>query len=179
MDENKIVISYPSFDKMGLESDLFKDLEVISLEETLITLIKEATSEILISSPFLEPDTIKGIINILIKKAYDGVNVKILIREINNRKESILKLIDEIDSNNLNKKFEIKEYHYYKENKVFSSIHAKFLISDKKLAYVGSGELRYNSFKKNLEIGLIAKGDKVITLRKIFYNLWEVSKEIK
>lgn len=181
--KEKIVISFPNFDKFGLNSELEDNNNIITLENSIINLIKKSTKTLDICSPFMEVGTIKQIIDLLIKKSYDGVNVRILVREMftidSKRIEDIKDLVRFIKRKKLDSNFEIRDYHYFKDNKVYSSIHAKFIISDNKYAYVGSGELRYNSIKKNLEIGVLIKGDKIITLNKIFENIWRTSKQLK
>ena len=52
------------------------------------------------------------------------------------------------------------------------------IVCDYEYAYVGSGELRRNSFDKNFEIGVILEGGKAYQLGKIFDKLFSVSAEI-
>jgi len=73
---------------------------------------------------------------------------------------------------------QIRNYHYNSYNYVNSSTHAKFIVCDEKVACVGSGELRKNSFEKNFELGVITNGIKAKQLDIIFNELFSVSKEI-
>jgi phosphatidylserine/phosphatidylglycerophosphate/cardiolipin synthase-like enzyme len=47
-------------------------------------------------------------------------------------------------------------------------------------AYVGSGELRYNSFNKNFELGVIINNTKIVKeLRYIFEILFSRSQQLR
>ena len=75
------------------------------------------------------------------------------------------------------KQVKFKEYHF-QQHKVQSSTHAKLLISDGCGAYIGSGEIRKNSFDVNFEMGVILKGDIVRDIEKIFDFMYETAKII-
>jgi len=52
------------------------------------------------------------------------------------------------------------------------------IVCDYEHAYVGSGELRKNSFDKNFEVGIVLKGEKAFQLGIIFDRLFSVSASI-
>ena len=52
------------------------------------------------------------------------------------------------------------------------------MIIDKKTVYIGSGEIRKNSFMKNFELGITVKGTLARDVSKIFDYLILVSEEI-
>lgn len=178
----KMVLTLPPFNKYGIESklgDLISDKN--NLKKSFMALFKKASSNIYICSPFLEYTGIEPFINILISKAKQGVNIKVLSRQIkknnhNTRYKQIEKLKKHFIENDC--KINIRNYYYQHENRLASSTHAKMIIVDKYLAYIGSGELRQNSYNKNLEVGLIIRGEKAEKLGELFEYMFEISEEI-
>jgi phosphatidylserine/phosphatidylglycerophosphate/cardiolipin synthase-like enzyme len=51
---------------------------------------------------------------------------------------------------------------------IISSTHAKLIIADYDLAYIGSAELRRNSLVTNFEIGCLIRGSQVFGICEVF-----------
>lgn len=173
----KILVSLPSFNFFGLESELNSlNVPFYSMKDEFKSLFENAEKTIYICSPFLEFKGINEFLTILISKAKSGVDIKIISREINkskNKFNEIKKIYNEF--NDKNAKVEIRDYYYESNFRLASSVHAKLIISDNKLAYIGSGELRENSFEKNFESGVIIDGIKAQQIGLIFEKLFSLS----
>ncbi len=173
----KILVSLPSFNYFGLESELNSlNVPFYNMNIEFKNLFENSTNTIYICSPFLEFNGIKEFLPILISKSKSDVDIKIISREINKSKKKfneIKKIYNQF--NNENAKVEIRDYYYESNNRLASSIHAKLIISDNKLAYIGSGELQKNSFEKNFESGVIIDGIKAQQIGLIFEKIFSLS----
>lgn len=173
----KILVSLPSFNFFGLESELSSlNVPFYNMKDEFKSLFEDAEKTIYICSPFLEFKGINEFLTLLISKAKSGVNIKIISREINkskNKFNEIKKIYNEF--NDKNAKVEIRDYYYESNSRLASSVHAKLIISDNKLAYIGSGELRDNSFEKNFESGVVIDGIKAQQIGLIFEKLFLLS----
>ena len=186
--KNVIAISIPPFHKSTLTIKMKEEgIEFIQLYDLFSQLIKKANKSIKICSPFFDLKNLMEFQNLLIKKATEGVEVQVLTRELNDgtsgdtqRKKSLKKFRERLISPQLKKNIFIKNYHFEDENKkVLSSIHSKIIIIDGREAYIGSGELRANSFIKNFELGLSIDDEiKVRSIETIFDTLFLIAKKI-
>jgi phosphatidylserine/phosphatidylglycerophosphate/cardiolipin synthase-like enzyme len=178
----RITLTLPPYDFYGLKSHLTNfNIQINSIKDEIKKLFEEANKSIYICSPFLELNGIDEFMPILTSKCKKGVDIKIISRQINkndynNRNDEIKSILNNFKDKNCNIK--IRNYHYQSQKFIESSNHAKFVISDKKNAYVGSGELRKNSFEKNFELGVILNGDQVRSLSIIFEYLFSVSSDV-
>jgi len=182
--KKKMVLALPPYNQFGMKDFLEKNkISFLSLEEALIQVIDSAEKELRISSPFMQIDTVPEIRKMLVKKAYYGVKILILVRQSfikdDKRKLNILKdFLNEFEKSNCRKNISIKDYHYSSKPYVQSSTHAKFVIADQKMIYLGSGELRHNSMHKNFEAGILDGSNLASDMSKLFDKLFEESKEI-
>jgi len=178
----KIVISLPPYNIFGLETELRQlDFPINTLKEEFQKLFEKAKHSIYICSPFLEYNGFNIYIPTLISKVKSGVDIKIITRQISNtdldtRYEQIERIRKTFEKKNA--PISIRSYHFSRERSVVSSTHAKVIVCDYEYAYVGSGELRRNSFEKNFEVGVILKGEQAYQLGKIFDKLFSVSTDI-
>jgi len=178
----KILISLPPYNIFGLGTELSQlDFPVNTLKEEFQKLFENANHSIYICSPFLEYDGFDTYLPTLLSKAKDGVDIKIIARQISDTDPDTrygqIKRIQKIFGEK-NAPIYIRNYHFFKERGIVSSTHAKMIVCDYEYAYVGSGELRKNSFDKNFEVGVILKGEKAFQLGKIFDKLFSVSVNI-
>jgi len=184
IDSTRICATFPPFNTSGLINQM-KDhqIQMNSLVDEFNYLFSRAKSTIKICSPFLEYNGFNFFKEVLIKKAKMDVKIKILSRQIklnekNTRYFDIEKLYKVFDEKGLKKKIEIRNYYYQSKERLTSSIHAKLIIIDDNLAYIGSGEIRKNSFEKNLELGVIISGSKVTELSLLFDKLFSKSEVV-
>jgi len=178
----QICVSFPPFDIYGLESKISQhNMNFDTLKNSFHRLFNSATKTIGICSPFLEYNGIDDFLPVLLKKAKEGVKIQILSRQIsdkdpNNRYNQILDVKKVFNDHKL--PISIRNYHYYLNGKIASSTHAKIVVIDSLYAYVGSGEIRKNSFEKNFEIGIIVDGEEARKIGIIFNDLYSVSEEL-
>jgi len=179
----KIVVSLPPYNIFGLERELkLLNFPINTMKEEFQKLFERANHSIYICSPFLEYNGFDIYLPILLSKAKTGVDIKIVSRQIgvadpNSRYKQINK-IQRIFKENM-ASISIRNYHFFQEKMISSSIHAKMIISDYEYAYIGSGELRKNSFDKNFEVGVILKGEQAHQLGKIFEKIFSVSASVR
>jgi len=184
--ELKICLTLPAFNIHGLTDFLTKkQVEINALKKEFEDLFRHATNSIKICSPFLDWKGYQHFHDILLPKAKNKVKIQILTREINknenpNRYKTLKRVFNLYSSEGLEDSIDIRNYYFQTEEKrLASSIHAKLIIVDNNKAYIGSGEIRENSFTKNLEIGVILKGEKVQELAFVFDNLFSKSEVIE
>ncbi len=185
-DSSNLCFTFPPFDKFGILNHLKdKGLTIRTLKEEFLNLFLEAKSSIKICSPFLEWNGFKYFKDVLMLKARDKVKIDILSRQIQllekgSRFEDVKQIYKFFKLNHVEKNISIRNYYYNKEDKrLASSIHAKTIIIDETKAYIGSGEIRKNSFEKNFELGLILSGKKVKEIRILFDSIFSRSEIIK
>lgn len=184
-DTTRLCITFPPFNTSSLLSHM-KTHSIImnSLLDEFTNLFSRATFSIKICSPFLEYDGFEYFKDLLIQKAKQRVSIQILSRQIKlgekfTRYDDIKEVYNCFLREGVESFLNIRNYYYQsKDNKLVSGIHAKLIIIDDTLAYIGSGEVRKNSFERNLEIGVILTGSKVSELSMIFNKLFSKSEVI-
>jgi phosphatidylserine/phosphatidylglycerophosphate/cardiolipin synthase-like enzyme len=172
-DEITVVISSPRTKELSF-ANLKKRNELMDIRDCFIYIIESAKKELRICSPFME----KNIINVfpefktLIANLLNrGVSITILSRELFGKRANKLDWIVEIAKQTGNLELlKVIDYHHTDADtdRVFSSTHAKLLIADQDIAYLGSAELRQNSLSANFEVGCMIKGDSVHEICETF-----------
>lgn len=178
----RIALTLPPFDTIGIESGIRRSGgEFKSIREEILCLIEGAEEKIEICSPFIQyKGFLDDVYSTLKRKLSENVEVRIIARQIekndpDTRYYDVKRLYNEYFKNESG--FEIRNYHYEK-HRVMSSTHAKFMVVDGESAYVGSGELRRNSFEKNFEIGVVFEGTQAEELSYLFKELFKVSRKV-
>ena len=181
----EICMTLPPFNIIGLTNFLNNQkIKLNTLLKEFEILFSSARKNIKICSPFIEWNGFEYFRDLLILKATKGIQIEILSREIsqrigNPRNSDMLKIYKSFENEGLADQIKIRNYYFLtEENRLASSIHSKLIVIDGKIAYVGSGEIRKNSFEKNLEIGLILRGEKVKELELIFDSIFSRSEVI-
>lgn len=146
------------------------DFGMDQITSQLLELCREADSEILITSPFLERGGVDWLFPGLEGALERGVSVSIISRELRPGEpnfEAVKKLVRESQS----APGEIELYDYYETHPEQSTplytLHSKVLIVDTEKAYVGSANFTKYGFSANLEIGVIVSGPTVKNLKHI------------
>jgi len=182
-DNVELCLTLPPFNKFGIKDLLDgQGLHIKSLKKVFLDLFRSASKSICICSPFFESAGMTQFIQILKNKAQDGVSIQILTREGYKLKKfrDLKNLHTLFKEHEIQRKLDIRNYHFSDSNNhVASSIHAKIIIVDERLGYLGSGEIRKNSIEKNLELGVLLKGEKVLELKAVFDAIFNVSEMIK
>lgn len=174
----KIVISKPRMRELGLVKIQQRNDQIDTID-CFRTLIDSSTHILRICSPFMQSNVVNDDafpdLIFCISNAFNrNVKIQILTRDLKNRGEQEILWIKNLaydlkKENNLS----IVDYHLLSESgNILSSTHAKLIISDDNLAYVGSAELRKNSFIANFEVGCMVSGPQVIGLCEIFDTMY-------
>nr|WP_320160786.1 phospholipase D family protein [uncultured Methanoregula sp.] len=178
IDGVKIVISKPRLRELGLVNIQQRNDQIDTID-CFRTLIDSSTQIIRICSPFMQSDVVDDdafpdLISCMTNALNRNVRIRILSRDLKTRGEREIAWIRDLakdlkKENNLT----IVDYHLLSESgKILSSTHAKLIISDDKLAYVGSAELRKNSLIANFEVGCLLSGSQVTGLCEIFDTMY-------
>lgn len=172
-DEIKIVVSKPNLKEISIQDIEDRNSQINSIE-CFRFIISSAKNTLRICSPFIQhnvlnidafPDFKKLIVDALNR----GVEVKLLTRELNERHEEVQWLVEIANKIDKGSNLSIVDYHLQeKDGSILSSTHAKILIADYDVAYIGSAELRKNSLIKNLEIGCMIRGSSVFGICEVF-----------
>lgn len=168
-----LVCSYPK----GL--GISKISDVSQLYPALCSLISETNSEILVVNPFFDQggtDKIAPYIKAAIER---GVKLKIITGRAvdgdNDSKDTPFSYFVSSLGKPTHTSLQIRRF-YGREQDLSYSTHAKFMVFDKKKAYLGSANLTQRSLSANLELGIVTTGPKVAKLVEIFDCIWDVSK---
>lgn len=150
-EENKIVQIAASGPDSELPTILFSILQAINL----------ATNEILITSPYFIPG--ESLLDALIISSLSGISVKLLVP---GKSDSILVNSAARSYYNDLLKAGVQIYQYQK-----GFIHAKTMVTDKKVAMVGTANMDFRSFDLNFEVNAIVYDTQIATeLSAAFYN---------
>jgi len=178
----ELCISIPQFEKVALDRILeVNRINIITIESAFKTLIKNSKESIKICSPFFEYNGWKRLEYEFLDYLKKGGEIKIICRNFSNgfrNHEDKILFLDYISRMGFEENIEFREYHFEK-NQVESSTHAKLFITDKTEAYIGSAEIRKNSYDKNFEMGVLLKGDIVRDIERVFDYMFDISQKVK
>lgn len=172
-DPVSIVISKPRFKELTLGRIEQRNylLDTLSCFEQIISSSKNILR---ICSPFLQKnvldeDSFPRFKSLLISALNDNVQIDILSRELfQGRDVEIQWIIDIAYELGKRDKLRIADYHISENKNIISSTHAKLIIADYSLAYIGSAELRKNSLIANFEVGCLVRGPEVFSICEVF-----------
>ena len=121
------------------------DSERPTILYSIIQAINLATEEILISTPYFIPG--ESLLDALIISASSGIKVKLLVPG-----KSDSKLVNAAAKSNYNELLDagVEIYRYHK-----GFIHAKTMVTDRKIAMIGTANMDYRSFDLNFEVNAI------------------------
>lgn len=149
--ENKIVQIAASGPDSECPTILFSILQAINL----------ATKEILITSPYFIPG--ESLLDALTISSLSGIAVKLLVP---GKSDSILVNAAARSYYNDLLKAGVEIYQYQK-----GFVHAKTMVTDKKVAIVGTANMDFRSFDLNFEVNAIVYDNEIAgELSDIFYN---------
>lgn len=174
-----VVVTYPAYDNRGMPAKNPYCKSVASILESIQDIIYNARSRILILSPYAEDDGLNYLRDMLVMKLRSGVEVKLVVRELEGdtpRRNKLIRWIKENLSTYDN--FSLYNYHYVSSSGyIESTCHAKVVVSDNKYAYVGSGDIRSRAFNLNMEMGTVHKGYIARVISSLISDLVDVSTE--
>ncbi|MCG8541719.1 MAG: phospholipase D family protein [Clostridia bacterium] len=170
IDDYELITTLPDSNK---KKDLYRSLKgkFRTIYDTILGLVANAKSEIIIINPFFDNKGIELITRDILDKLNENVKIKIVTRL--NKKNRILlgQLVDGIKqkkiSNNL---LNIYDYKYEGDKFDSSTFHAKSIIIDQgKMAYIGSANLTGWGIEQQFELGILIKDKNA----KLLYNIVE------
>jgi len=159
----ELVLTAPEFMKKNLP-------ESIETKKCVDTLIRQSKKELLVINPFLDTWLVEineeGIRNL----AKKGVDFAILTRNVRKNPEALkasLRLYELFATNAPDpNKLRILEFfipvRYSRQFRHFTGLHAKVMISDKSIAYVGSANWTIESMSRNVEAGILTNDPKIV-----------------
>jgi len=169
-----VIISKPRLSELSLGNIKKRNMQFDSVD-CFREVIISAKEIIRICSPFMQKDVLNDdsfpeLRQLIVDALKRNVEIRLLSRELFQRRgEEVQWLIDIADDLGKNDYLTIVDYHLLSEDKtILSSTHAKLLIADYNMAYVGSAELRRNSLIANFEVGCLIKGSQVFGICELF-----------
>lgn len=176
-----IAITYPAYDNRGIPAKSLYNNSIISILQSFQKIIYEAKKRIIILSPYIEDNGLKYLQDLLISKLQAGVEITIIVRELeekSNRRDRLIRWIKDNFHGYTN--FIIYNYHYVSNNgHIDSTCHAKVIVSDNHIAYIGSADIRSRAFNLNLEMGTIHSGYNARVIAFLMENIIEISTPYK
>ncbi|WP_336037704.1 phospholipase D-like domain-containing protein [Halobacterium yunchengense] len=132
----------------------------------LIRLVRNAERELLLVTPFFTRFGVDVFVDHLAFATDRGVDVTLLTRDVTENGENaghVERIRETVRSSGDTSNFQVYQY-----DSPHGRLHAKTLIADAEIAYVGSANLTNYSLKEAIEIGLIVRGPVVDELTDFF-----------
>ncbi|MCH7969156.1 MAG: hypothetical protein IH841_07940 [Thaumarchaeota archaeon] len=128
-----------------------------SLKSQIEEMLNKATESLLIISPYFD----MSLINKLVQKRDEGVDVKIILKNDPEIKGLAKQGREQIQKN------------FPKQHKMIKDIHARLIISDSKEVLISSADLTQNSLQVQQNLGIYVNDiNTVQNVIKFFYNVW-------
>jgi phosphatidylserine/phosphatidylglycerophosphate/cardiolipin synthase-like enzyme len=142
-----------------------------------LAIVKQARHVLRICSPFADQPTLSMLVPHFRGLAGRGVEVRFLTRpeRFHLLKPVLSEIWEAYKRASLEEKFQCRVFAQSVGGLLIAGLHAKMVIADSDLAYVGSGELRRHSLMSNFEVGLLVRKDGAGNLAYIFDLIWENS----
>jgi phosphatidylserine/phosphatidylglycerophosphate/cardiolipin synthase-like enzyme len=160
-------------DSLSLDADIRHSIP--SLAASLHRLITEAKSEIFILNPFFEQVGFNRLESALLAAAKHGVTITIITQLLKNptaiNHRVIRRLAERAKEDSLISCFSFYEYQQIDVDYATMASHAKVLLADNEIAYIGSANLTEYGMSRMVEVGIILEGRPVQQLRQIFQAL--------
>lgn len=177
-DITSIVISKPRLKELSLRN-IEQRNDLIDTVTCFEQIIASCKSVLRICSPFIQEnviddDSFPKLRELLIDALRRDVEIRLLSRELfQGRGDEVQWIIDAAINIGKRDSLRIVDYHLLSENgSILSSTHAKLIVADYSLAYVGSAELRKNSLMANFEVGCLVRGPQVFGICEIFDDMF-------
>jgi len=140
-------------------------------EPVVVEMLRDASDEIVIVA-YIFSTHAEHILDLIECAASKGVNIKIIINNINSQATTIVERLKKLTSE-------------YRHVKIFNfldpqnrPLHAKIIIVDRRKALVGSANLSWGGMYKNFEIGLLIEGPAAWELARVVDDLTLLAEEL-
>lgn len=153
---------------------------ILDLRDAISYVINSANIVIRICSPFIDYAGVTFLAQDLYGAASRRVKVKLLTRESQGAEfQRAVKLLKGLYIRaGFEIGFEARSYLERYLGALIEGVHAKIVVADGEIAYVGSGELRAGSFVNNFEAGVLIKGKGVKSLIEMFDIMWQKATKV-
>jgi len=163
----QLVATFP--DSLPLDPQIRRTIP--SLAAALHRLITEAESEIIILNPFFEQEGFERLSTALLAAAARGVLITIITRQLSDpaspNHQVLSRMARQATAKGLDRRFVFYQYQQVETDHIVGAAHAKVLLADRRMAYVGSANLTEYGMARFLEIGVILRGASVGGLRQL------------
>ena len=148
--------------------------------EVFRTIVAVAQEFLFIISPYIDADGVGRLSDVLTQAARRDVAVRLLTREIEKesplRAEGIRRLAQVVGPDRL----EVRDYYFFEAGRQQTAVHAKMLLADTSLGYVGSAEVRRNALEINFELGyLFHAGAAADAAHRAFETFWARAQPVR
>jgi len=150
------------------------DFDMQQITTRLLSLCRDASEELVLTSPFLEIEGMDWLLPGLKGALERGVDLTLVSRELRSGQpnhDAVRELFD--IAAGLPGQLEV--YDYYEPNADDRhpkyTLHSKLLVADRSAAYVGSANFTKYGFAENLEIGVVVKAPAVRALYSVVAHL--------
>jgi phosphatidylserine/phosphatidylglycerophosphate/cardiolipin synthase-like enzyme len=141
-------------------------------------IIAAAKNELLISSPYIDDEGVRHLTQPFVAATERNVKMYLLTRETQRRdpgRTSGIRRLNALTSGTL----EVRDYYTSVDSRHITAVHAKVLLADDVIGYVGSAEIRQHGLLSNFEMGYIFhKGEAALAARQAFQAFWEIASRV-
>ena len=171
------------------------DVDICTLREAVITVLQAAENEVCLAVPFFEQSGLNALLDQVTDLADRGVDLRVLTRDVQqgdgydhtNKCRALAKLSDLYGANQqAGANLSIRDFgsrirgHPNDPSRHYRGIHQKMVIADETVAYVGSGEIRENSFLTNGEAGVLTVTAAEVAFWRDFFDLfWQEATDVE
>ena len=172
-----LAVSAPS----SSSSEILSLPGVLDFREAIAKILQSAREVIRISSPFIDYSGVAFFLEELRELAERRVRMRLLTRQSRDLdfRRAVGLMAGLYARSGFSEGFEARSYLERYSGVLLEGVHAKLIISDSDLVYIGSGELRAGSYVSNFELGVIAKGYVAKIASRIFDSVWKRSAKIR
>ncbi|WP_159436334.1 phospholipase D-like domain-containing protein [Halosegnis longus] len=162
----------------GFEPTSARVRTIPDIASTIRNQVFDADSSVRIANPYFDPSL--ELVSDLASLPQRGIETQLLTRETADKegdtRTTLNKMWDRIDEENRGK-FEVRDLYQWDKNQGSQAFatHAKIVIVDDRVCYVGSANLTDTSLSTNFEFGVVVEGDIVEDAATVFDEVFEYS----
>jgi phosphatidylserine/phosphatidylglycerophosphate/cardiolipin synthase-like enzyme len=141
-------------------------------------IVAAAETELLIASPYIDGQGVKLLSVPLATACERNVRVRLLTRETERQQPARTAGIRHL-AQLVGQGLDVRDYYARMNNRHAAAVHAKLLLADDAIGYVGSAEMRQHGLLSNFEMGYIFHHSSAIaTARQAFMAFWEIASPV-
>lgn len=154
-----------------------------AMRDAFVRVISAAHSLLRVSSPYMEQSGLNLVLAAFETAAKNGAGLRLLLR-MDSQEAAQMRLVLAVLTlyELFGERLEVRSFAKSVgrgQYRLTFGVHAKLLVADDALAYVGSGELRDHSLNHNFEVGFVARGTDVVSrIAGLFDAVWEASSPV-